>query len=200
MTVERGNLPGSDFESPCYGEQTAAARRGKAATSGPAAVKRTVGGEPSTEECGDCDDPAAAAVGEQTAHDNEVDNELPGIRASPAGYWVGAERDLGCKNLGPQSVSSCRSKSLHDCDRRPVTILGSGPLMDDDGAMVCNDPAASAVGEQTTHDNKVGSRDICCNYYTRFSHRARDDVWPGAVDSTQAASDLLDKSKKLKTK
>ena len=39
MTVGRGNLPGSDFESPCYGEQTAAARRGKAATSGPAAVK-----------------------------------------------------------------------------------------------------------------------------------------------------------------
>ena len=93
---------------------------------------------------------------------------LPGIRASPTGYWAGAERDLGCKNLGPQSVSSCRSKSLHDCDRRPVTILGSGPLMDDDGAMVCNDPAASAVGEQTTHDNKVGSRDICCRHYTRF--------------------------------
>ena len=64
--------------------------------------------------------------------------------------------------------------------------------MDDDGAMVCNDPAASAVGEQTTHDNKVGSRDICCNYYTRFSHRARDDVWPGAVDSTQAATSLPD--------
>ena len=143
MTVGRGNLPGSDFESPCYGEQTAAARRGIAAT-------------------------------------------------SPTGYWVGAERDLGCKNPGPQSVSSCRSKSLHDCDGRPVTILGSGPLMDDDGAMVCNDPAASAVGEQTTHDNKVGSRDICCNYYTRFSHRARDDVWPGAVDSTQAATSLPD--------
>ena len=28
-----------------------------------------------------------------------------------------------------------------------------------------------------------GSRDICFGYYTRFSHRARDDVWPGAVDS-----------------
>ena len=81
VTVGRGNLPGSDFESPCYGEQTAAARRGIAAT-------------------------------------------------SPTGYWVGAERDLGCKNLGPQSVSSCRPKSLHDCDRRPVTILGSGPLTD----------------------------------------------------------------------
>ena len=52
MTVGRGNLPGFDFESPCYGEQMAAARRGKAATSGPAAVKRTVSGEPSTEECG----------------------------------------------------------------------------------------------------------------------------------------------------
>ena len=24
-----------------------------------------------------------------------------------------------------------------------------------------------------------GSRDICYRYYTRFSHRARDDVWPG---------------------
>ena len=26
-----------------------------------------------------------------------------------------------------------------------------------------------------------GSRDICYRYYTRFSHRARDDVLPGAV-------------------
>jgi len=37
-----------------------------------------------------------------------------------------------------------------------------------------------------------GSRDICYRYYTRFSHRARDDVWPGAVDSTQAATSLPD--------
>ena len=35
-----------------------------------------------------------------------------------------------------------------------------------------------------------GNRDICYRYYTRFSHRARDDVWPGAVDSTQAATSL----------
>ena len=37
-----------------------------------------------------------------------------------------------------------------------------------------------------------GSRDICFGYCTRFSHRARDDVWPGAVDSTQAATSLPD--------
>ena len=37
-----------------------------------------------------------------------------------------------------------------------------------------------------------GSRDICFGYYTRFSHRARDDVLPGAVDSTQAATSLPD--------
>ena len=37
-----------------------------------------------------------------------------------------------------------------------------------------------------------GSRDICYIYYTRFSHRARDDVLPGAVDSTQAATSLPD--------
>ena len=37
-----------------------------------------------------------------------------------------------------------------------------------------------------------GSRDICYRYYTRFSHRARDDVLPGAVDSTQAATPWLD--------
>ena len=38
-----------------------------------------------------------------------------------------------------------------------------------------------------------GSRDICCRYYTRFSrHRARDDVLPGAVDSTQATTSLPD--------
>ena len=29
--------------------------------------------------------------------------------------------------------------------------------MDDDGAMVCGDPAAAAAGEQTAHDNKVGN-------------------------------------------
>jgi len=37
-----------------------------------------------------------------------------------------------------------------------------------------------------------GSRDICFGYCTRFSHRARDDVWPGAVDLTQAATSLPD--------
>ena len=37
-----------------------------------------------------------------------------------------------------------------------------------------------------------GNRDICYRYYTRFSHRARDDVLPGAVDSTQAATSLPD--------
>ena len=37
-------LLGFDFESLCYGEQMAAARREKAATSGPAAVKRSVSG------------------------------------------------------------------------------------------------------------------------------------------------------------
>ena len=37
-----------------------------------------------------------------------------------------------------------------------------------------------------------GNRDICCRYYTRFSHRARDDVLPSAVDSTQAAASLPD--------
>ena len=37
-----------------------------------------------------------------------------------------------------------------------------------------------------------GNRDICYIYYTRFSHRARDDVLPGAVDSTQAATSLPD--------
>ena len=37
-----------------------------------------------------------------------------------------------------------------------------------------------------------GSRDICFGYYTRLSHRARNDVLPGAVDSTQAATSLPD--------
>ena len=37
-----------------------------------------------------------------------------------------------------------------------------------------------------------GNIDICYRYYTRFSHRARDDVLPGAVDSTQAATSLPD--------
>ena len=37
-----------------------------------------------------------------------------------------------------------------------------------------------------------GNRDICYRYYTRFSHRTRDDVLPGAVDSTQAATSLPD--------
>ena len=40
--------------------------------------------------------------------------------------------------------------------------------------------------------NTPGSRDICYIYYTRFSHRARDDVLPGVVDSTQAATSLPD--------
>ena len=35
-----------------------------------------------------------------------------------------------------------------------------------------------------------GSRDICYRDKTRFSHRTRDDVFPGAVDSTQAANSL----------
>ena len=30
------------------------------------------------------------------------------------------------------------------------------------------------------------TRDICYRYYTRFSHRTRDDVLHGALDSTQA--------------
>ena len=29
-----------------------------------------------------------------------------------------------------------------------------------------------------------GSRDICYRYYTRFSHRARDDVLPGTETAT----------------
>ena len=37
-----------------------------------------------------------------------------------------------------------------------------------------------------------GSRDICYVDNTRFSHRTRDDVFPGAVDSTQAANSLPD--------
>ena len=37
-----------------------------------------------------------------------------------------------------------------------------------------------------------GSRDICYTDNTRFSHRTRDDVFPGAVDSTQAATSLPD--------
>ena len=38
-----------------------------------------------------------------------------------------------------------------------------------------------------------GSRDIYCRDNTRFSHRTRDDVFPGAVrDSTQVANSLPD--------
>ena len=37
-----------------------------------------------------------------------------------------------------------------------------------------------------------GSRDICYTDSTGFSHRTRDDVFPGAVDSTQAATSLPD--------
>ena len=93
-------LLGFDFETFCYGEQMATARLENAATSGPAAVKRAACGEPSTEMCGM--ESAATGAADEAATQSA---DPPGTGASPTGYWAGAERNLGRKNLGPQSGS-----------------------------------------------------------------------------------------------
>ena len=104
------------------------------------------------------------------------------IRASPTGYWAGAERDLGCKNLGPQSVSSCRPKSLHDCDRRPVTILGSGPLTD------------SAARHSGVSNRVLGG--CRAGLGVQKPRAAKRLVLPVAVTSTQIASTRLNQYQK----
>ena len=48
------------------------------------------------------------------------------------------------------------------------------------------------ISSDSTLNTKLISFEQCYRYYTSLSHRARDDVLPGAVDSTQAATSLPD--------